>query len=818
MILSVNRFLLILLCIFFVATLQCFAQQEGTVFGKMIDADQHPIINVNIKILGNPGGTNTNTEGFFQLNVPSGNKITLLISHISYETDSLEIQLKPGERKEISKTLKKSRTELQSVEVKDKQRQTNSFNRLDPKTVTFIPTLSSGIEDLIKTMPGVASRNELSSQYSVRGGNYDENLVFVNDIEVYRPFLIRSGQQEGLSFLNPDLVSTISFSAGGFDAKYGDKMSSVLDIRYKRPTSFAGSFDISLLGSNAHVEGMIGHKLSYLIGARYKSNSYFLKGLDVKGDYKTRFVDVQGLLNYEFNNKWELSVMGTFSDNSYNLIPQTQTTTFGTLGEAYQIMIYFDGREVDHYQNWLSAATLTYKPNQNLRLKLISSIYQASESETYDISGEYWIGALETPTPTSNTGTGNYGNITEVLGVGAYLNHARNYLDGTVFHLEHRGSYEKNNSFLQYGIKYQHEFFTNIMNEWELQDSAGYSQPRPPDSLGSQKPPQTLLELSNVVKTNKTIGDDRYSGFLQNTWTFRNPGNDISLTAGIRALYNDLNNQFLLDPRVNISFSPHWKKDVVFRLSGGYYSQPPTFRELIDLQGNIITSLKAQTAIHVVAGSDLFFNWWGRPFKFVSEAYYKYITNLIPYEIDNLKIRYYGTNDAFGYATGIDFRINGEFVKGAESWASLSVMKTMENINGDWIPRPTDERVNLSIFFQDYIPDFPTWRVNLTLFYGTGLPFGAPNAPKNKQTLRIPAYKRVDLGLSKQLISETTKHPAKSLWGVFKSMWLSLEVFNLLQITNTVSYLWITDVSGHEWAVPNYLTPREFNLKLIANF
>jgi hypothetical protein len=806
----------ILSCILFFATVQCFAQQEATVFGKMTDADQQPVSNVNIKIIGSPGGTNTNSDGVFQLKVPSGKKIRLLISHISYATDSLDIQLTPGERKEISRTLKKSSTNLQSVEIRDNQLQTNTFNRLNPKTLTFIPTLSSGVEDLIKTMPGVSSRNELSSQYSVRGGNYDENLVFVNDIEVYRPFLIRSGQQEGLSFINPDLVSAISFSAGGFDAKYGDKMSSVLDIRYKRPTSFAGSFDISLLGASAHVEGMIGHKLSYLIGARYKSNSYFLKGLDVKGNYVTHFADIQGLLNYEFNNKWEVSVLGTFANNSYKLVPETQTTNFGNAYEAYQITIYFDGREVDHYQNWLSAATLTYKPNKNLRLRLISSIYQATESETFDISGEYWIGALQSPASTS--GNGGYGTITELLGVGAYLNHARNYLDGTVFNIEHRGSYEKNNSFLQYGIKYQHEFFKNVINEWELQDSAGYSQPHPPDSLGSVKPPHTQLDLTNVVKTNASIGENRFSAFLQNTWTIKNLTNDISLTAGLRTMYNDLNSQYLLNPRMNITLKPHWKKDVDFRLSGGYYSQPATFNELTDLQGNIHTDLKAQTAIHVVTGSDLFFNWWGRPFKFVAEAYYKYITNIIPYQIDNLKISYYGNNDAFGYATGIDFRINGEFVKGAESWASLSIMKTEENINGEWIPRPTDERVNFSIFFQDYIPNYPTWRVNVALYFGTGLPYGPPNSPRNQQILRTPPYRRVDIGLSKQLIGEKPNNPAGGKRKAFQSMWLSLEIFNLLQISNTISYLWITDVSGNQWSVPNYLTPREFNLKLVATF
>lgn len=807
----------ILTSIFVLAAFNVLAQQPATVFGRIIDAtSQQVLINVNITIAGLPGGTTTDKQGNFELKVPSERKITLVFTYIGFETETIDLILKQGERREIHQSLTQSSTSLPSIEVKDQQLNTNTFNRIDPKTIALIPSADAGIEDLIKTMPGVSSHNEMSSTYSVRGGNYDENLVFVNDIEIYRPFLIRSGQQEGLSFLNPDLVSSISFSAGGFDSKYGDKMSSVLDIKYKRPTSFAGSFDISLLGASGHLEGLIAKKISYLIGARYKSNSYFLKGLDTKGDYKPKFYDVQALLNYDINSKWELSVLGTFSDNSYTLIPQTQTTTFGDFFNPYRIQIFFDGQEVDRYQSWMSAATLTFKPNKKLRLRLISSIYQTSESETYDISGEYWIGAIDPPT--SVLGNGSSGNVIEKLGVGAYLNHARNYLDGTVFNMEHHGNFEAGNSSMQWGINYQHEFFQYVVNEWQLQDSAGYSLPHPQDSIGSQTPPHSSLGLSNVVKNQSEESSNRYSAFLQNTWLLKNENNDISFTAGLRSMYWDFNQQFLLDPRVNISFKPHWKKVVVFRISGGYYSQPPSFRELTDLEGNIVAGLKAERALQVVAGSDLYFTTWGRPFKFMGEAYYKYINNLIPYTIDNLKINYYGTNNAFGYATGVDFRINGEFVKGIESWASLSIMKTEENINGDWIPRPTDQRVTLSIFFQDYIPHYPSWRMNLTLFYGTGLPFGPPNTPLSQQTMRLPAYRRVDIGLSKQIFGPNTKFSKKNPLRVFNSMWIALDVFNLLQISNTVSYQWITDINNHQYAVPNYLTPRQFNLKLQASF
>lgn len=785
--------------------------QEAKVHGFVYDPDGKPLEFANVAIKGTGIGTSTSRDGSYELKVPSGKDVVIIFSILGFTSDSVKVNLKTGENKLLNPQMKPSTTELSTIEVKDQQLKTNTFSRIDPKTITYIPTINASVEDLIKTLPGVSSRNELSSLYSVRGGNYDENLVFVNDIEIYRPYLVRSGQQEGQSFLNPDLVSGISFSAGGFDAKYGDKMSSVLDIKYKKPSSFAGSFDISLLGANAHVEGKIGKKFAYLLGARYKSYTYFLKALDTKGNYKPRFFDVQGMLYYDFSKKWELSVFGSFTNNSYKLIPQTQETSFGTLDEAYKIKIYFDGNEVDRYQNWMTSATLTFKPSDNIRLKLIASVFQTYEAQTFDISGEYWLGKLETM-------SGDAGQVTEVLGVGSYLNHARDYLDGTVFNLEHRGNWEKGKSQMVWGLRYQHEFFTYKMNEWELQDSAGYSLPHPPDSLGSTNPPNSDLILTNVIWASNTISSNTVDAFAQNTWTFKNASNDIGLTAGLRTLYYDYNGQFLLNPRVNVSLKPHWKTDVVFRLSGGMYSQPPTFREMTDLQGQIVNGLKAQNSYQAVLGTDIYFKIWKRPFKFVTEVYYKYIQDLIPYEIDNMRIRYYGTNDAHGYAYGIDFRINGEFVKGAESWASLSFMKTEEYFQGSWIPRPTDQRVNLSIFFQDYIPGFPTWKVALTLVYGTGLPFGPPDSSPAEQTLRMPAYRRVDIGLSKQLIGEKTHFGPKNPFRVFNSMWIGLDIFNLLNLNNTISYQWITDIQGKQYAVPNYLTPRLFNLKLVAGF
>ncbi len=767
---------------------------------------------VNLAVKGSTTGSTTGKDGRFVLAVPANKALLILFSFVGYETDSVSIRLKPGEHRELNRTLQPASTQLGSIEVKDQQLRTNTFSRLDPKVLTFIPTINASVEDLIKTMPGVSSHNELSSQYSVRGGNYDENLVFVNDIEIYRPFLVRSGQQEGQSFLNPDLVSGISFSAGGFDAKYGDKMSSVLDIKYKKPTEFAGSFDVSLLGASAHVEGTFAKRFSYLVGLRYKTNSYLLKGLDTKGNYKPRFFDVQGMLNYEINKKWEISFLGTYTDNAYKLTPETRETNFGgSVSEVFKLKVYFDGKEADNYENWLTALTITFRPAQNIRLKLISSVFQTYEAETYDISGEYWLGKLQVY-------EGSIQGPPEIMGVGAYLQHARNYLDGTVFNIEHRGTWDKGRSNIIWGLKYQHEFFNYKINEWELQDSAGYSLPRPLDSIGSQHPPNGDLVLYNVINNNNTVSTDRYSGFIQDTWTFKNETNDISLTAGLRGIYYNFNQQLSLNPRMNVSIKPHWKHETVFRISAGFYSQPPTFREMTDLQGNIVPGLKAQTSIQLVAAGDYYFKAWKRPFKFVTEVYYKNIQHLIPYEIDNIKIRYYGTNNAHGYAAGIDFRVNGEFVKGAESWASLSIMQTEEYFEGSWIPRPTDQRVNLSIFFQDYIPGFPTWKMNLTMVYGTGLPYGPPNSPRKDQTLRIPAYRRVDIGLSKQIIGAETKFSKKNPFRAFNSMWISLEIFNLLQISNTVSYQWITDINNKQWPVPNYLTPRMFNLKLLASF
>lgn len=808
-----------------------FAQATATVYGTIIDKEKNPIEFVSISVLGLPGATQTDAKGKYSLEVPAGKKIKVAFSHISFQTQFIEITPTPGAQIELKPSLSSSAINITEIQIEDKATRQSTLKRLDPKLVEALPT-SGGIEALLKTFPGVSSNNELSSQYNVRGGNFDENLIYVNDIEVYRPFLVRSGGQEGLSFVNPDMVSGVLFSAGGYDARYGDKMSSVLDVTYRKPKEFAANVSASLLGASITLEGTNKSKrLSAILGVRERSNSYLLKSLDTKGDYRPRFIDGQMYLTYQFTPEFEIGLLGNYAQNKYRFIPTDRETDFGTVNTALRLKVYFDGKEVNNFDTYLGALSFIYRPQKDVTLKLISSAFRSYESEKFDVLGQYFIGQLET-----DFGKDNFGDATSLGNVGSYLTHGRNLLDATVFNVEHKG-YKKE---LQWGIKYQSEFIKDQISEWKLQDSAGFSIPQ-------TKP--DVLELQNVVKSKNTLSSSRITDYIQNTWHFGDT-TEFSFTAGVRSHYWDVNKQFLVSPRATISMIPNWKRDFLFRFSAGYYYQPPFYRELRDLNGVINTNLKAQTSIHFVLASDCNFKMWDRPFKFVAEGYYKYLDNLVPYEIDNVRIRYYANNNAKGYATGIDLKLNGEFVKGLESWVSVSVMQTQEDIKDDfyydyynkkgnkivkgytfdqvatdsvlhtpgYIPRPTDQRVNFALFFQDYIPRFPSWKVHLNLLYGSGFPFGPPSYERYKDTLRIPPYRRVDIGFSKQLLSETKVLPAKNPFHFFKSIWASAEVFNLLQISNTISYLWVTDVTARQYAIPNYLTRRQLNIKLIFKF
>lgn len=821
-------------------------QKFATVYGTITDTKGVPLFGVNISEFGESKGATSDEKGNYSLQVPAEKEITIAISNHGYNTEKIILTLAENEKREISKKLSSLSQVLPQVEISDQKARATNLVRIDPKSISQLPTVSGSFEDILKTLPGVISNNELSSQYSVRGGNYDENLVYVNDIEIYRPFLVRSGQQEGLSFINSDMVSSILFSAGGFEAIYGDKMSSVLDIRYRKPVKFAGSANASLLGGGVHLEGITKNKkFTWLTGIRYKSNQYLLKTLETKGEYKPSFTDAQAYLTYRLTKKTELAFLGNYSKNKYRVVPVNRETDFGTINQALRLTVYFDGQEVDNFETMLGALSLTHYANDNLRLKFITSLFRTQESEKFDILGQYFLDELE-----RDLGSEEFGDVSFNRGVGSYLDHARNELNGFVYNAEHKGDYRYGNSELQWGIKFQHEDITDKLNEWKYVDSAGYSLPHPRDSIGQQGPDNQQIILQNVLKTKINLVSNRYSAYVQNNWVLGTEKR-MTLTAGLRASYWDVNKDFTGGPRFTFSYKPKWKRNFVLRASSGFYFQPPFYRELRDLDGKLNTNLKAQRSIHFVAGSDYQFLAWGREFKFVSEFYYKLLNDLVPYKIENLRIRYFADNNSKGYATGADFRINGEFVQGTESWVSLSILKTQEDIINDfyydyynsdgekiikgytlnstvfdsirhepgYLARPTDQRVTFSMFFQDYLPKFPSYKMHMSLVFGTGLPFGPPGLDRYKDRLRVPNYRRVDIGFSKTFIDEDQpkKHRLKFA-NRLQSLWVSLEVFNLLQVSNTVSYLWVADVTNRFYAVPNYLSARTINVRLNVKF
>jgi hypothetical protein len=817
--------------------------QNVKIYGYVFDKTENPIGLVSIKIENSNLGTSSDENGYFELEIKSNHTINLVFSHIGYETFKRTINPFSGNNIELKINLVRLQTSLKEVEITAEKNRGSSLTKIDIESTKRIPTISGGIEDVIKTLEGVSSNNELSSQYSVRGGNYDENLIYVNGIEIYRPFLIRSGQQEGLSFLNSDLVSSIAFSAGGFDAKYGDKMSSVLDITYKKPTTFRGSISLGLIGNQVHIEGISrNNKLSCLIGFRHKTNHSLLSSLDTKGDYQPTFYDFQASISYQINKIWELFFLGNYTNNTYKLVPSNRETSFGTLNEAYQFKIYFNGQEIDKFETIFGAVSLNYKPNNTNKLQFIASAFQTNESETFDIQGQYWIGRLE---PTINSD--ELKTPIESKGIGTHLNHARNYLDATVINFEIKGNHISDSQILDWGMKFQHENITDKINEWEMLDSASYSLPNSISIPGNPNPAQGKLILFNSLKTSSKLSSNRFAAFIQNKWVI---SKQLKLTGGVRFNYWDYNSQFLVSPRATFSCKPDWKNDIMFRFSTGVYYQPPFYKELKDLKGNVLNTVKAQKSIHFVGAIDWDLSIWERPFKFTGAVYYKHLSNLIPYKIDNVRIQYLPELKSKGYSVGIDLKLNGEFVEGIESWASLSIMKTQEDIEGDfrqmnynsageliilgvtednvivntvkkevgYIPRPTDQRFSFSLFFQDYLPNNPSYKIHLKLIYGSSLPFGPPNSEKYKDVLRIPPYRRVDIGFSKEITGKKHKSSSKKSFKNFQSIWISAEILNLLQINNTISYLWIKDVNNLQYAVPNYLTSRQLNIRIIATF
>lgn len=799
-----------LFSIFFLASFTIIAQ-DFSLSGRFLNSVGVGIEGVTIRY--KKIGAVSNSSGYFDIKIPRNKQITLVVSHISFRPDTISVNT-VGKQKNIIKYLVENQTTIPEITLIEDDDRKNTIVKINPKELSVLTSTVDGVESLIKTLPGVTSTNEMSSQYSVRGGNFDENLVYVNDVEIYRPFLIRSGEQEGLSFINPDMVAAIEFSAGGFEARYGDKLSSVLDITYKQPRKKSITLRGSMLGGGITIENYSKNKrFSSLIGIRYRSNSYLLGSLDTDADFTPDFTDMQTYITYHFSPEIKISLLGNYARNRYNIIPQTRETEFGTINEALKLTVYFDGQEQDSYETGMGALITSFQVNSKLNLKWISSVFHTEEQEFYDINGEYWLGELD-----NNLGSDNFGDVVFDRGIGAFLDHSRNQLRATVHNYSHKASWLENDKSFQWGVKYQKEFIKDKLKEWSMIDSAFYSLPYQ-DSL------QILLNES--ITSDTTLNSYRFSSYFQHSNSFER-NQQFGYNSGIRFNYWSFNKELLITPRASIWYKPNWQKDMLFRLSTGLYHQSPFYRELRDLDGNINIDVKAQKSVHVVFGNDFQFTWWDRPFKLVSEIYYKYLYDIVPYELDNVRIRYYAHNNAKGYATGIDLRLNGEFVPGVESWASLSVMSIKEDILDDfyldeneniiypgYIAKPTDQRVNFSIFFQDYLPNLPTYTVNLSLVYGSGMPFGAPKSERYQQNFRIPPYKRVDIGFSKVFIDKNNLK-VTSKFKKFDYLSLSLEVFNLLQIRNTVSYIWVMDVYGTQYAVPNYLTSRLVNLKLVA--
>jgi hypothetical protein len=805
--LSVN--VVILCCMLIFPATRAYSQSSNaTLTGRVtgIDGEPHELVNVSLKDY--PIGTTTNRKGEYLLRIPANKPVDVVFSLLGHIPVIKSFKAKSEERIVVDVVLTDVQKQIEEVTITESRKNTGNILKVDPGMLNNMPTIGGGsVEALIKTLPGVSSNNELSSQYSVRGGNFDENLVYVNDVEIYRPFLIRAGQQEGLSFINGDLVSSIDFSAGGFSAKYGDKMSSVLDIKYRRPVDFRGSASISMLGATAHVEDLTwNRKLSYIAGIRYKTNRYLLGTLDEQGDYNPRFTDFQTQVTWQAADHFDLSFLGNVAKNEYYFIPRQRKTTFGTWETPLNTEIYFEGSEKDNFLTYLGALSANYFPNNNLNLKFVASAYSATESETYDILGEYYLNELE-----RNMSAEEFGDSILNLGVGTFLNHARNSLDAQVVSLAHRGAYNSDKHLLNWGVQLQHEFVDNSINEWIYRDSTGYSLPYSENGK---------VDLYYSLNSKAHLRSNRISGFFQDTWQLPINKGSLYFTGGLRAQYWGFNREFLVSPRFSMNYYPKWERNFSFKLAAGWYHQPAFFKELISRTGEINPKNLAQRSFQVVAGTDLIFTAWDRPFRYTTEIYYKNLNRLIPYQVDNVRIRYLSDLQSKGYSAGLDMKINGEFVSGIQSWASLSVMQTREDIAGDnhgYIPRPTDQLVNFSLFFQDYLPGNPTWEMHLAAFYGSRLPTGPPNSEPWQMVFRMPPYRRIDLGVSKVLISETKPLQNKWLKNV-RNAWLSLEVFNLLNINNTVSYFWVSSTYGDMFAVPNYLTGRKLNLKLTISF
>ncbi len=799
--------------------------QSATIQGVILDDAQQPIANVSI--IAGDKGTTSNENGFYELKIPVDTEVTVEFTHISHKRIVVKFNLKNGQEIEFNPVMNLNIEQIATVVINTNTRQSvEGVTSISPEVIRTIKGAQPGVENILKTLPGVNISNELSTQYSVRGGNFDENLVYVNEIEVYRPFLVRSGQQEGLSFVNTDMVQNVDFSAGGFQAKYGDKLSSVLDITYRKPLKSGVSADLSLLGGSVSAEtASKDSKFTGIVGLRYRDNSLVLNSLETEGVVRPVFADAQTYLTYKFTDRFQLDFLGNIGINKYEFQPQNRQTNFGTLQNPLALLVFYEGQEKDEYQTYFGAFKANYFWNDDLTLKLIASTYHTTEEEYFDILAQYRLGEVN-----SNIGDENLGEVEFSEGIGGQLTHARNDLDALITTIEHRGDYKKDDDTFEWSIKYTHEDIRDRLVEWEVIDSAGFSiNPPNLDFFNEQpyEPYQGPLVAFQSVRATNQVEINRLQAFAQ--WSKRSTlgNNEVFYNAGVRVHNWTVNGtgiesttQTVFSPRAQFAIKPDWDKDMLFRIAGGLYYQPPFYREVRDSSGIVRPNVKAQKSVHLVLGNEYSFKMWDRPFKLVSEAYYKNLTDVNPYTLENVRIRYRARNNAKAYAYGLDLRLNGEFVPGTESWFSFGYLKTEENIeNRGYISRPTDQRLKFGVLFQDYVPTIPDLKMYLNLVYNTGVPGGSPSYadPYDYQN-RLRDYKRADLGISYVLVDQNKTY-ATGWKKSFKELTLGFEIFNMFDVQNSITNTWVRDVySKRQYAIPNYLSPRVFNLRLSTKF
>lgn len=790
------KHIIAVLTLMLVATLTASAQ-SFTLTGRVVDEEQNPIELATVSCLEQGKVAMTNLKGEFSITLASADSVVVKFSMIGYNARK-RLFRNPRGKQRIEIVLP-SMAALGEIVVTEKRRQTTGTERLDIKDMKGLATASgNAVEALIQQQAGVSTHNELSSQYNVRGGSFDENSVYINNVEVYRPLLIRSGQQEGLSVINPDMVESIGFSTGGFEAKYGDKMSSALDITYKQPKKFEANISASLLGASAYV-GVGTKKFSMSHGIRYKTNRYLLGSLETNGEYKPNFLDYQTYICFRPNQRWSIDFIGNISDNHYNFVPTDRETSFGTMEDVKSFRVYFDGQEKDVFRTLFGALTISRQFGANTKLSLIASAFRTKEQETYDIQGQYWLDDTET---------------SENLGVGTYMEHARNYLTANVESFKLMLNHKTKRHTIEGGLTYKIEHVEENSREYEMRDSSGYSIPHTGDRL----------DLIYTLNSRNTLNSHRIEGYIQDTYKFTSGEENstfYTLNYGIRFSNWSFNSETIVSPRASLAIIPAFNNNMTFRLATGLYYQAPFFKELRDttkVNGVTVVTLnnriKSQRSLHFVAAFDYRFKIKERPYKFTTEAYYKTLSNIIPYNVNNVKVTYYGENMGSGYAAGLDLKLYGEFVPGTDSWVTFSLMSTKQKINGKQVPMPTDQRYAINLHFTDYFPGTERWKMTLSLAFADGLPFGAPHKGLEYQNFRAPAYKRVDVGLSYRAYDndDRKKH------SIFKNIWLGVDCLNLFGISNVNSYYWVTDVTNQQYAVPNYLTGRQINGRVIFEF